>query len=119
MVKCGLLLEVVVKTWSRINSIDGSLFREDSGKNINFDSHFETPCAGRQDYAFPTGGQSKILALICSEITYAYNGHNYIFFAKKMNTILVSKFYARKVPGQTKVTKNLSGSRGLKNNDYL
>jgi len=33
------LLEVVVKTWSRINSIDGRLFSEDSGKSINFDSH--------------------------------------------------------------------------------
>jgi hypothetical protein len=32
-------VEVVVKTWSRINSIDGRLFREDSGKSINFDSH--------------------------------------------------------------------------------
>ena len=30
--------------------------------------NLEVACAGGQDYALPTGGQSKILALICSEI---------------------------------------------------
>jgi hypothetical protein len=39
VVKCGRSLEVVVKTWSRINSVDGRPFSEDSGKSINFDSH--------------------------------------------------------------------------------
>ena len=53
--------------------------------------NLEVACAGGQDYALPTGGQAKILALICSEIAYAYNSHNYIFSANIMNTILVSK----------------------------
>lgn len=53
--------------------------------------NLEVACAGGQDYALPTGCQSKILALICSEIAYAYNSHNYIFSANIMNTILVSK----------------------------
>ena len=67
------------------------LLLADKAVIFSYWNNLEVACAGGQDYALSTGGQSKILALICSEIAYAYNSHNYIFSANIMNTILVSK----------------------------
>ncbi len=59
---------------------------------LRYGDNFEAARAGCQDYALPTGCQIKVFTLICSEITYTDNGHNFIFFANIMNTILASKF---------------------------
>jgi len=99
-------LELFNFRWQNCSLFGGNLHLINAGKELlladkaiilRYGHNFETAHAGRKDNALPTGSQTKILALVCSEITYTYNSHNYIFFANIMNTILVSKFCAIKM----------------------